>query len=212
MHTADVHTSLAGTAGGAAGPLEQDASNHASMTKQTILFTAQRLTRHLRSPADGTISVPAERTSMRVVIGADHAGYLMKQEIIAMLESRGMAVTDVGTDSTERTDYPDFAAAVARAVVSGQAERGIMVCGSGAGASIAANKITGARSAVVHDHYTAHQAVEHDDMNVLAIGARVIGPTTALEIVNAYLDARFTGEERHVRRLRKVVELDRNRG
>ena len=107
---------------------------------------------------------------------------------------------------------PDYAAAVARAVVAGEGERGIVVCGSGAGASIAANKITGARSAVVHDHYTAHQAVEHDDMNVLALGARVIGVTTATEVVDAFLGARFTGEERHARRLRKVVELDRNRG
>ena len=121
-------------------------------------------------------------------------------------------MTDVGTDSTDPVDYPDFAAAVARAVVSGEAERGIVVCGSGAGASIAANKITGARSAVVHDHYTASQAVEHDDMNVLAVGARVIGAATATDIVDAYLAARFTGEERHARRLRKVVELDRNRG
>jgi ribose 5-phosphate isomerase B len=121
-------------------------------------------------------------------------------------------IVDVGTDSTDPVDYPDYAAAVARAVVAGEGERGIVVCGSGAGASIAANKITGARCAVVHDHYTAHQAVEHDDMNVLALGARVIGATTATEIVDAYLGARFSGEERHARRLRKVVELDRNRG
>ena len=121
-------------------------------------------------------------------------------------------LVDVGTHDTDPVDYPDYAAAVARAVVAGEGERGIVVCGSGAGASIAANKITGARSAVVHDHYTAHQAVEHDDMNVLALGARVIGVTTATEIVDAYLGARFSGEERHARRLRKVVELDRNRG
>ena len=149
---------------------------------------------------------------MRVVIGADHAGYPLKQELLAHLEHRGFVTIDVGTDSTEPVDYPDYAAAVARAVVAGKADKGIVVCGSGAGASIAANKITGARSAVVHDHYTAHQAVEHDDMNVLALGARVIGSTTAMEIADAYLDARFSGEERHVRRLRKVVELDRNRG
>lgn len=149
---------------------------------------------------------------MRIVIGSDHAGFDLKQQLIEHLESAGHQVTDVGTDSTEPVDYPDFAAAVAREVVHGTAERGIVVCGSGAGASIAANKITGARSAVVHDHYTAHQAVEHDDMNVLAIGARVIGETTATEIVDTFLDARFSNEERHARRLRKVVELDRNRG
>ena len=149
---------------------------------------------------------------MRIVIGADHAGFTLKQELAGYLESEGHMLVDVGTHNTDPVDYPDYAAAVARAVVAGEAERGIIVCGSGAGASIAANKITGVRSAVVHDHYTAHQAVEHDDMNVLALGARVIGVTTATEIVDAYLGARFSGEERHVRRLRKVVELDRNRG
>lgn len=149
---------------------------------------------------------------MRIAIGSDHAGFDMKQQLIKHLEAAGHSVNDLGTDSTEPVDYPDFAAAVAREVVHGQSERGIVVCGSGAGASIAANKITGARSAVVHDHYTAHQAVEHDDMNVLALGSRVIGETTATEIVDAYLAARFSNEERHARRLRKVVELDRNRG
>lgn len=149
---------------------------------------------------------------MRVVIGADHAGFLLKQELIEHLEAEGHMIVDVGTDSTDPVDYPDFAAAVSRAVVAGDGERGIVVCGSGAGASIAANKITGARSAVVHDHYTAHQGVEHDDINVLALGARIIGETTATEIVDAFLGARFSGEERHVRRLAKVAELDRNRG
>ncbi len=149
---------------------------------------------------------------MRVVIGADHAGFPLKQDLVAHLEAAGHAVVDVGTHDTDPVDYPDFAAAVARVVVAGEAERGIVVCGSGAGASIAANKITGVRCAVVHDHYTAHQAVEHDDMNVLALGARVIGTAVAVEIVDAFLDARFTGEERHRRRLKKVVELDRNRG
>jgi ribose 5-phosphate isomerase B len=149
---------------------------------------------------------------MRIVIGADHAGFPLKQELVEYLTAEGHMIVDVGTDSTDPVDYPDYAAAVARAVVAGEGERGIVVCGSGAGASIAANKITGARCAVVHDHYTAHQAVEHDDMNVLALGARVIGVTTATEVVDAYLGARFSGEERHARRLRKVVELDRNRG
>jgi len=149
---------------------------------------------------------------VRVVIGADHAGFALKQDLIEHLEGAGHVVIDVGTHSTEPVDYPDIAAAVARAVVGGEGERGIVVCGSGAGASIAANKVTGARSAVVHDHYTAHQSVEHDDMNILALSARVIGVTTATEIVDTFLDARFTGEERHARRLRKVVELDRNRG
>ena len=149
---------------------------------------------------------------MRVIVGSDHAGFELKERLVAHLEASGHDVVDVGTESTDPVDYPDFAAAVARGVVAGTGERGIVVCGSGAGASIAANKITGVRSAVVHDHYTAHQAVEHDDMNVLALGARVIGETTATEIVDTFLGASFTGEERHVRRLRKVVELDRNRG
>jgi len=149
---------------------------------------------------------------VRIAIGSDHAGFDLKQQLIAHLEAAGHLVDDLGTDSTDPVDYPDPAAAVAREVVGGKSERGIVVCGSGAGASIAANKITGARSAVVHDHYTAHQAVEHDDMNVLALGALVIGQTTAKEIVDTYIGATFSGEERHVRRLRKVVELDRNRG
>jgi ribose 5-phosphate isomerase B len=149
---------------------------------------------------------------VRVAIGSDHAGFELKQKLVAHLEDAGHLVTDLGTDSTDPVDYPDTAAAVAREVVGGSSERGIVVCGSGAGASIAANKITGARSAVVHDHYTAHQSVEHDDMNVLALGAKVIGETTATEIVDTYLGAVFSGEERHMRRLRKVVELDRNRG
>ena len=149
---------------------------------------------------------------MRIAIGSDHAGFELKQALVTHLEAVGHIVDDLGTNSTDPVDYPDIAAAVARDVVGGRAERGIVVCGSGAGASIAANKVTGARSAVVHDHYTAHQAVEHDDMNVLALGARIIGVTTATEIVDTYLAAAFSGEERHMRRLRKVVELDRNRG
>lgn len=148
---------------------------------------------------------------MRVVVGADHAGFLLKEELKARIETAGYSPLDVGTDSEDSVDYPDFAAAVARAVVAGDADRGIIICGSGAGASIAANKITGARSAVIHDTYSAHQSVEHDDMNVLALGARVIGPAPAWEIVQAFLSAEFTGEERHARRLAKVNELDRQR-
>ena len=148
---------------------------------------------------------------MRVVIGADHAGFLLKEELKEQLEAAGYSILDVGTDSEVSVDYPDFAAAVARAVAAGDADRGIIVCGSGAGASIAANKITGVRSAIIHDTYSAHQSVEHDDMNVLALGARVIGPAPAREIVVAFLGAEYTGEERHARRLAKVNELDRNR-
>ena len=148
---------------------------------------------------------------MQIAIGADHAGFPLKQHLIQYLNDAGFDVTDLGTDSTESVDYPDFAAAVARAVADGDAERGIIVCGSGAGASIAANKIKGIRSAVTHDTYSAHQAVEHDDMNVLALGSRVVGQAVAEELVDAFLGAEFTGEERHLRRLNKVIDLEDER-
>lgn len=143
-----------------------------------------------------------------IAIGADHAGFPLKKHLADRLEEQGFDVLDLGTDSTEPVDYPDFAAAVGRAVASGRAERGLIVCGSGAGASIAANKIDGVRSTVAHDTYTAHQAVEHDDLNVLAIGSRVVGPAVAEELVDTFLAAEFSGEERHVRRLNKVMALE----
>lgn len=145
---------------------------------------------------------------MRVVFGADHAGYLLKESLIRSAAAAGYSVTDLGTGSTEPVDYPDFAAAVARTVAGGGADRGVVVCGSGAGASIAANKVRGVRCAVAHDTYTAHQMVEHDDVNVLAVGSRVIGPALAEEILFAFLGARFTDEERHRRRLNKVMALE----
>lgn len=148
---------------------------------------------------------------MRIAIGADHAGFELKQDIAGHLAAAGHEVIDLGTDSVLPVDYPDLSAAVARTVARGDAERGIIVCGSGAGASIAANKITGVRSATVHDAYTAHQAVEHDDMNVLAMGSRVIGCALAREIADTFIAARFSGEERHARRLAKLDELDRTR-
>lgn len=148
---------------------------------------------------------------MRVSLGTDHAGFYLKEELATRLEKAGHEVIDVGAFDAEPSDYPDSAAAVARAVFSGDVERGIVVCGSGAGASIAAGKITGIRAATVHDVYTAHQAVEHDGLNVLSLGARVVGPELAWEITEAFLSAEFSGEERHLRRLAKVEELDRNR-
>jgi RpiB/LacA/LacB family sugar-phosphate isomerase len=148
---------------------------------------------------------------MRVAIGTDHAGFELKEDLVGRLEKAGHEVIDVGAYDAAPSDYPDSAAAVARMVASGEAERGIAVCGSGAGASVAAGKITGIRAATVHDVYTAHQAVEHDGLNVLALGARVIGPELAWEITREFLDAEFTGEERHLRRLAKVAELDRTR-
>ena len=145
---------------------------------------------------------------MRIAIASDHAGFEMKEHLAALLARSGHAVTDLGTHSEDPVDYPDYAAAVGRAVTSGRAERGIVVCGSGAGASIAANKIRGIRSALAHDTYTARQAVEHDDANVLALGSRVIGPRLAEELVEAFLAARFSNAERHARRVGKIRALE----
>ena len=146
---------------------------------------------------------------MKIAIAGDHAGYALKQMLADELKAEGWDVTDLGAHSTEPSDYPDFARAVGNVITAGMAERGILVCGSGAGASIAANKIRGIRAAVCHDTYTAHQAVEHDDMNVLCLGSRVIGTMLAREIVRAFLEARFSNEERHVRRVKKVLEIEK---
>lgn len=146
--------------------------------------------------------------SQTIAIGADHAGYVLKDEVGRILEGAGFDVLDLGTNGPESVDYPDFAAAVGRAVQDGRAWRGVVVCGSGAGACIAANKLTGIRAALAHDTYTAHQAVEHDDANVICMGARIIGGALAEEIVLAFTKARFTGEERHQRRLDKVNALE----
>ena len=145
---------------------------------------------------------------MRLALSADHAGYHLKQELAAKLTQQGHEILDLGTQSLAPVDYPDSAEAVARSLRDGQAERGIIVCGSGAGVSIAASKFPGIRAAVCHDTYTAHQAVEHDDMNVLCLGARVVGPSLALELVTAFLAARFSGEDRHLRRLHKIADIE----
>ncbi len=147
---------------------------------------------------------------MKVAIGADHAGYDLKQYLIAYLNKQGFEVNDLGTDTDEiPSDYPDFAEKVANAVLSFQAERGVLICGSGVGASIAANKIRGIYAGLCDDTYSAHQGVEHDNMNVICIGARVIGVELAREIVRAFLNARFSREERHVRRLNKMLEIEK---
>jgi len=146
---------------------------------------------------------------MRVAIGADHAGFEFKGLIIHHLADAGHELVDVGTHSREPVDYPDYARAVAEAILSGSAERGILVCGSGVGACVAANKLAGIRAGLCHDTYSARQGVEHDDMNVLCLGARVIGPELALELVSTFLAARFSGEERHRRRLAKIEALER---
>ena len=149
---------------------------------------------------------------MRIAVGADHAGFDLKQIIAADLRQRGHAVIDKGTDSTEAVDYPDFAEAVCKAVIDGQAERGLVICGSGVGASVSANKIAGIRAGLCHDTYSAHQGVEHDDMNVLVLGARIIGVELARELVENFLAAKFTGEERHRRRVEKIKALERRFG
>jgi ribose 5-phosphate isomerase B len=145
---------------------------------------------------------------MRIALAADHAGYLLKDELAARLAGQGHEVLDLGTNSSAPVDYPDSAEAVATCLAAGEAERGIIVCGSGAGVSIAANKFPGIRAAVCHDTYTAHQAVEHDDLNVLCIGGRVIGAALAHEIVQTFLGAQFSAEDRHQRRLNKVLAIE----
>jgi ribose 5-phosphate isomerase B len=145
---------------------------------------------------------------MKIVIGSDHAGFALKNSVGDLLRSLGHQVLYVGAFNENPSDYPDFAEAVGRAVLDGRAERGVLICGSGVGASVAANKLTGIRAAVCHDTYSAHQGVEHDDMNVLVLGSRVIGVKLAEDLVKSYLGAKFTNEERHVRRLAKIRALE----
>ncbi len=146
---------------------------------------------------------------MRIVLGSDHAGFELKQNLMSLVRSLGFETLDVGTDSTLPVDYPDFAEAVGEAVKNGEAERGVLICGSGVGASIAANKIPGVRAGLCHDCYSAHQGVEHDSMNVLVLGSRVVASELAHELVKQFLAAKFSGEERHVRRLEKVKNIER---
>ena len=148
---------------------------------------------------------------MRVVIGADHAGFELKENLVEYVRESGHQVLDIGTYSTEPVDYPDFAEAVGKALLDGQADRGVLVCGSGVGASVAANKLPGIRAGLCHDTYSAHQGVEHDDMNMLVLGARVIGAELARELIRAFLGAEFTGEERHRRRLNKIAALEKGK-
>lgn len=148
---------------------------------------------------------------MRLAVGADHAGVPLNQAVIDEVRRLGHEVVDLGThDASQPDDYPDYAAAVAAKVASGECDRGILVCGSGVGVTVAANKVFGIRACMCHDSYSAHQGVEHDDMNVLCIGARVVGRELALELVRAFLSARFNGEERHLRRLNKILALEQN--
>jgi RpiB/LacA/LacB family sugar-phosphate isomerase len=145
---------------------------------------------------------------MRVVIGSDHAGFEMKEKVIAHVKALGHQVIDVGTDSSSPVDYPDYAEAVGTAIINKEADRGILLCGSGVGAVVAVNKIPGIRASVCHDCYSAHQGVEHDNMNVLVLGARIIAAELAHDLVWLFLGAEFSGEERHKRRLAKIEKLE----
>ena len=146
---------------------------------------------------------------MHIAVAGDHNGLVLKATLVAHLQRSGHQVLDLGPAELDpNDDYPDFARAVAHAVASGQAERGILVCGSGVGACVAANKVPGTRASVCHDSYSAHQGVEHDDMNVLCLGARIVGEEVAQELVNAFTAARFSGEPRHRRRLEKVRAME----
>ncbi|HWS99454.1 MAG TPA: ribose 5-phosphate isomerase B [Pyrinomonadaceae bacterium] len=147
---------------------------------------------------------------MRIAVGADHGGFPLNKRVIEELRSRGHEVEDFGThDATVPDDYPDYALLVGRAVQTGTAEIGILICGSGVGAAVAANKLRGVRAALCGDTYSAHQSREHDDCNVLCLGARVVGSELAMDIVRSFAAARFTGEERHRRRLAKVNDIER---
>jgi ribose 5-phosphate isomerase B len=145
---------------------------------------------------------------MRITIGSDHAGFELKQELIGYLRQDGHQLKDAGTNSTAAVDYPDFAEAVALSLLRGESERGILICGSGVGAAVAANKVPGIRAGQCHDTYSAHQGVEHDDVNVLVLGARIIGVELAKELCKAFLGAKFSGEERHQRRLKKTLSIE----
>ncbi len=147
---------------------------------------------------------------MRFAVAADHAGFALKGPALAQLEALGHTVTDLGGDGTAGDDYPDFARAAGEAIAAGIVERAVVICGSGVGASIAATKIPGVRAAVCHDGWSAHQGVEHDDMNILCLGAEVVGRELALELISAFASATFSGAERHVRRLAKVSDIERH--
>jgi len=145
---------------------------------------------------------------MKVAVACDHAGFPLKETVMDVIRRLGHEVLDLGTDSTKPVDYPDYADKLGLIVRDGEADRGVLLCGSGVGAAVAANKVVGIRAGLCHDAYSAHQSVEHDDVNVLALGARVIGPALAVELVQAFLNARFTGEERHPRRLDKIRAIE----
>ena len=147
---------------------------------------------------------------MRIAVGADHAGYPLKVDVVRFLEEQGHEVMDLGTQSTDPVDFPEYAKQVGRALQLGHADRGVLVCGSGVGACVAANKLHGIRAALCHDTYTAHQGVEHDDVNVLCLGGRVVGPALTYDILRSWLTARYIGTGRHKRRVDQILEIERS--
>ena len=149
---------------------------------------------------------------MKIAVACDHRGFPLKPKVIEVIRHAGHEVLDLGTNSSSPVDYPDYAKAAGEAIQKGKADRAVLLCGSGVGASVAANKLKGIRAGLCHDIYSVHQGVEHDDMNVLSLGAGIIGPAIAEELVQAFLKAKFKGEERHVRRLEKVKKLEEGKG
>jgi len=166
------------------------------------------LERHLSDLLSCAQLFPIGRNIMRFALGCDHGGFPLKERVASIITAAGHEIVDCGTDSNCSVDYPDFARKVGETILANNADRGILICGSGVGISVAANKIPGIRAGVCHDSYSAHQGVEHDDMNVLCIGARIVGVEVAAELVHAFVNARFTHEERHVRRLNKLLEIE----
>jgi ribose 5-phosphate isomerase B len=144
----------------------------------------------------------------RIALGSDHAGFSLKEDIATYIKGLGYEILDLGPHSAEPVDFPDYAEAVGHAILRGEAMRGILICGSGVGVSVAANKIPGIWAALCHDIYSAHQSVEHDDVNVLALGAQVVGPAVAHELVKAFLEASFSGKENHRRRVEKIKAME----
>jgi RpiB/LacA/LacB family sugar-phosphate isomerase len=147
---------------------------------------------------------------MRIAVACDHAGFILKDDVISTIQGLGIDIIDLGTYDQEPVDYPDFVEKAGRAVLTGQADRAVVICGSGIGACVAANKMNGIYASICHDTYSAHQGVEHDNLNVLCLGARIIGQELAKEIVKTFVMAKFSNEERHLRRVRKTLELEKN--
>jgi ribose 5-phosphate isomerase B len=170
---------------------------------------AERRSDGASHPREGTHTRMSENNTRRIVIGSDHAGFPLKGRLMEVIRSRGCEIIDVGSYDPQPVDFPDIARRLAEQLLTGKADRGLMVCGTGVGASIAANKMPGIRAAVCHDVHSAHQCVEHDDVNVMCIGAQIVGPWLAVDLVEAFLDARFSEDPDCRRRVEKLHAMDR---